>query len=87
MYQKYFSNQKPFPFCFFRTYTSFKPFPRTKPQILLITYYDCEDNKQKTLHKYEIIQVTQGEYEPEDIESTKKSYSFLKSPSYNSKRT
>ena len=70
MYLKYFSNQKPFPFCTFRTYTSFKPFYRKELQYLFVPPYDC--GIKKTLHKYAIIQVTQGECETEDIESTKK---------------
>ena len=35
--------------------------PRTGPQDLLVTHYDCEENEQKTLHKYAINQVTQCE--------------------------
>ena len=27
------------------------PSPRTGPQVLLVTHYDCEENEQKTLHK------------------------------------
>ena len=30
------------------------PSPRTGPQDLLGTHYDCEENEQKTLHKYAI---------------------------------
>ena len=30
------------------------PSPRTGPQDLLVTHYDCEKNQQKTLHKYAI---------------------------------
>ena len=37
------------------------PSPRTGPQDLLVTYYDCEENEQKTLHKYAINQVSQCE--------------------------
>ena len=37
------------------------PSPRTGPQDLLVTHYDCEENEQKTLHKYAINQVTQHE--------------------------
>ena len=33
------------------------PSPRTGPQDLLVTHYDCEENEQKTLHKYAINQV------------------------------
>ena len=45
--------------------------PRTGPQDLLVTHYDCEENEQKTLHKYAINQVTQCESEPQPIEITK----------------
>ena len=48
------------------------PSPRTGPQDLLVTHYDCEENEQKTLHKYDINQVTQCESEPQAIETTKK---------------
>ena len=34
------------------------PSPRTGPHDLLVTHYDCEENEQKTLHKYAINQVT-----------------------------
>ena len=44
--------------------------PRTGPQDLLITHYDCEENEQKTLHKYAINQVSQCETEPQAIETT-----------------
>ena len=44
--------------------------PRTGPQDLLVIHYDCEENEQKTLHKYAINQVTQCESEPQAIEST-----------------
>ena len=46
------------------------PSPRTGPQDLLVTHYDCEENKQKTLQKYAINQVTQCESEPQAIETT-----------------
>ena len=46
------------------------PSPRTGPQVLLVTLYDCEENEQKTLHKYAINQVTQCESEPQAIETT-----------------
>ena len=36
------------------------PSPRTGPQDLLVTHYDCEENEQKTLHKYAINQVSQA---------------------------
>ena len=32
------------------------PSPGTGPQDLLITHYNCEQNEQKTLHKYAINQ-------------------------------
>ena len=44
--------------------------PRTGPQELLVTHYDCEENQQKTLKKYAYNQVTQCEPEPQDIKST-----------------
>ena len=44
--------------------------PRTGPQDLLVTYYDCEENEQKTLHKYAINQISQCETEPPAIETT-----------------
>ena len=37
---------------------------------LLVTHYDCEENEQKTLHKYAINQVKQCETEPQAIETT-----------------
>ena len=46
------------------------PSPRTGPQDLLVTNYDCEENEQKTLHKYAINQVSQCETEPQAIETT-----------------
>ena len=46
------------------------PSPRTGPQDLLVTHYDCEENEQKTLHKYAINQVSQCETEPPAIETT-----------------
>ena len=46
------------------------PSPRTGPQDLLVTHYDCEENEQKTLHKYAINQVNQCEPEPQAIETT-----------------
>ena len=46
------------------------PSPCTGPQDLLVTHYDCEENEQKTLHKYAISQVTQCESEPQAIETT-----------------
>ena len=49
---------------------SISPSPRTGPQDLLVTHYDCEENEQKTLHKYAINQVSQCETEPQAIETT-----------------
>ena len=46
------------------------PSPRTGPQDLLVTHCDCEENEQKTLHKYAINQVTQCESEPQATETT-----------------
>ena len=46
------------------------PSPRTGPQDLLVTHYDCEENEQKTLHKFAINQVTQWETEPQARETT-----------------
>ena len=47
------------------------PSPRTRPQDLLVTHYDCEENEQqKTLHNYAINQVSQCETEPQAIETT-----------------
>ena len=46
------------------------PSPSTGPQDLLVTHYDCEENEQKTLHKYAINQVSQCETEPQAIETT-----------------
>ena len=40
------------------------PSPRTGPQDILVTHDDCEENEQKTLNRYAIIQVTQCETEP-----------------------
>ena len=37
------------------------PSPRTGPQDLLVTPFDCEENQQKTLHKHAILQVTHCE--------------------------
>ena len=34
------------------------PSPRTGPQDLLVTHYDCEENEQKTHQKYAINQIT-----------------------------
>ena len=46
------------------------PSPRTGPQDLLVTHYDCEENERKTLHKYGINQLSQCETEPQAIENT-----------------
>ena len=45
-------------------------FPRTGPQDLLVTHYDCEEKEKKTLHKSAINQVTQCESEPQAIQTT-----------------
>ena len=49
----------------FLKHRSEQSFPRTGPQDLLVTHYDCEENEQKILHKYAINQVTQCESEPQ----------------------
>ena len=46
------------------------PSLRTVPQELLVTHYDCEENEQKTLHKYAINQVSPCETEPHALETT-----------------
>ena len=46
------------------------PSPRTGPQDLLVTHYDCEENEHKTIHKHAINQVTQCESQPQAIEIT-----------------
>ena len=46
------------------------PSPRTGPQDLLNSNYDCEENQQKTIDKCAINQETQRESGPQDIEST-----------------
>ena len=46
------------------------PSPRTGPQNLLVTHYDCEENEQNTLHKYAINQVTQCKTVPQAMETT-----------------
>ena len=38
------------------------PSPRTGPQDLLFTDYDCGENEHKTLHEYAINQITQCEF-------------------------
>ena len=48
------------------------PSPRIGPQDLLVTHYHCEENEQKTLHKYAINQVTQCATEPQAIETPNK---------------
>ena len=63
------------------------PSPRTGPQDLLVTHYDCEENEQKTLHKYAINQVSQCETEPQAIETTNVIATlYSKAPSNNSYR-
>ena len=46
------------------------PCPRTGPQDLLVEHYDCEENEQKTLHKFAINQVNQCKTEPQAIKQT-----------------
>ena len=55
---------------FFFSEPNQNPSPRTGPQDLLVAHYDCEENEQKTLHKYAIKQVKQCESEPQAIETT-----------------
>ena len=63
------------------------PSPRTGPQDILVTHYDCEEKEQNTLHKYAKNQVTQCESEPQAIETRNHNcYTLLKSSSYNTKR-
>ena len=63
------------------------PSPRTGPRYLLVTHYDCEENEQKTLHKYAINQVSQCETEPQAIKNYNcNSDTLFKSPSNNSYR-
>ena len=45
------------------------PSPRTGSQDLLVRHYDCEENEQKTLHKYAINQLTQCESKTQEIET------------------
>ena len=56
---------------FFSEPTQTHPSFCTEPQDLLVTHYNCEENEQKTLHKYAINQITQCESEPQAIETTK----------------
>ena len=65
-----FSHSNPTPFTFSGTTNHKNPSPRTGPQDLLVTLYDCAENEQKTLHKYAINQITQCESEPHKIETT-----------------
>ena len=57
-------------FFYFFSEQNTNPSPLTGPQDLLVPHYDCEENEQKTLHKYAINQVTQCETEPQAIETT-----------------
>ena len=50
--------------------SNLNPSSRTGHQDLLVTHYDCEENEEKTLHKYAINQVTQCDSEPQAIETT-----------------
>ena len=63
-------NKNRFPSSKPRTRSSPKPFSPNNPTKPHVTHYDCEDNQQKTLHKNEINQETQCEFELQDIEST-----------------
>ena len=47
-----------------------KPFSPHRTPRFIVTHYDCEENEQKTLHKYAINQVSQCETEPQAIETT-----------------
>ena len=62
----------PFQHIFFLIFSdqNTNPYPRTGPQELLVTHYDCEENEQKTLHKYALNQVSLCETEPQAIETT-----------------
>ena len=51
-------------------------YPRTRPKDLLVTHYECEENEQKTLHKYAINQVTKCETEPTTINRNNKHNSY-----------
>ena len=62
------------------------PSPRTGPQDLLVTHYDCEENEQKTLHKYAINQVSQCETTTSHRNNKCNSDTLFKSPSNNSYR-
>ena len=46
------------------------PSPPHRTPRLLVTHYDCDENEQKTLHKYAINQVSQCETEPQATETT-----------------
>ena len=65
-----FSLSDPTFFYFSRNNNQKNSSPRTGPQDLLVTHYDCEKNEQKTLHNYAINQVTQCEFELQEIETT-----------------
>ena len=63
------------------------PSPRTGPQDLLNTHYDCEENEQKTLQKYAINQLTQCKTEPQAIKNYKYNSNIVfKSPSNDNHR-
>ena len=57
-----------------------KSFPRTGPQDLLVTHYDCEENEQKTLHKYATMRNRTTSYRNYKCNSD----TLIKSPSSNS---
>ena len=63
------SPSNPPPFTFSDSTNHKNPSPRTAPQEILVTHYDCEENEQKTLHKYAINQVTQCEFESQELET------------------
>ena len=75
------SSPNPTLFHFFSEPTNHKnPFPRTGIHDLLVTHDDCEENEQKTLHKYAINQVTQCETGPQEIETTNMKPHFIQKP-------
>ena len=58
------------PFSNFFSEQNTNPSPRTGPQDLVVPHYNCEENEQKTLPKYDINQVKQCESEPQAIDTT-----------------
>ena len=68
-----------FPFTFPETKKNQKhTSPRTRPQDLLITHYDCEENERKKLHNYAINYVTQCESEPQKKQQIEKRHFIQK---------